>query len=83
MRALLRVTSGYKFWEPVNYGEHAQKWAEHDRGRTERFLLALIKKSAPEGRIFYLLLELQGAQEAFWNTEAEEWANKALKPTAH
>jgi hypothetical protein len=69
MRAVLRATSGYKFWMPHNYGQRAQAWAVRDRMRVEMFVLSLLDKNVKGDRIYFLLIEKEGADTAFWEED--------------
>ena len=76
MRSVMRVTSSARFWTPSNFGTKSDAWAAADMKRTDYYLTLFAKRNGSCGQIFYLLIERDSAQEAFWKQDPISFAEK-------
>jgi hypothetical protein len=72
-RSIYRVSTSYEFWNPKqNYGERADRWAEHDLGRINDFLKSVARErdfpNSPDRDFspFYISLEEEHGRQRFW-----------------
>jgi len=73
IRSIDRISTSYEFWNPrQNYGERADKWAEHDFNRINSFLKIAARErdfrshSDKDFSPFYISLEEEGGRQRFW-----------------